>query len=152
MKFVRTLAFAWALCGVAAVLYAQGVQTGTIRGTVHDEQGLAVPGVTITATSPSLQGPRTQVTDVTGGFTFPNLPPGTYTVSFELSGFATVKRETNVALGLVVEQNVTLRAAGVAETVQVVAETPAPIPTPIIGTNIKHDEVEALATPRTLQG
>jgi len=152
MKFVRTLAFAWALCGVAAVLYAQGVQTGTIRGTVHDEQGLAVPGVTVTATSPSLQGPRTQVTDVTGGFTFPNLPPGTYTVSFELSGFATVKRETNVALGLVVEQNVTLRAAGVAETVQVVAETPAPIATPIIGTNIKHDEVEALATPRTLQG
>ena len=73
-------------------------------------------------------------------------------MTFELSGFATVKRDTNVALGLVVDQNVTMRAAGLAETVQVVAETPAPIATPIIGTNIKHDEVEALATPRTLQG
>jgi Carboxypeptidase regulatory-like domain/TonB-dependent Receptor Plug Domain len=152
MKCVRTLAFAWALCGLASLLHAQGVQTGTIRGAVRDEQGLAVPGVTVTATSPALQGPRTQVTDATGGFTFPNLPPGAYSVSFELSGFATVKRQTNVALGLVVEQNVTLRAAGVAETVQVVAETPAPIATPIVGTNIKHDEVEALATPRTLQG
>src|SRR5207253_9408002 len=152
MKFVRTLAFAWALCLVGSLAHAQGVQTGTIRGIVHDEQGLAVPGVTVPATSLSLQGPRTQVTDTTGGYTFPNLPPGAYTVAFELSGFATVRRETNVALGLVLEQNVTLRAAGVAETVQVVAETPAPIATPIVGTNIKHDEVEALATPRTLQG
>ena len=140
------------ICGWQATAFAQGVQTGTIRGTVHDEQGLAVPGVTVTATSPALQGPRTAVSDNTGGYTFPNLPPGLYTVTFELSGFATVKRDTNVALGLVVDQNVTMRAAGLAETVQVVAETPAPIATPIIGTNIKHDEVEALATPRTLQG
>ena len=138
--------------GWQATAFAQGVQTGTIRGTVHDEQGLAVPGVTVTATSPALQGPRTAVSDNTGGYTFPSLPPGLYTVTFELSGFATVKRDTNVALGLVVDQNVTMRAAGLAETVQVVAETPAPIATPIIGTNIKHDEVEALATPRTLQG
>src|SRR6184192_767775 len=108
------------ICGWQATAFAQGVQTGTIRGAVRDEQGLAVPGVTVTATSPALQGPRTQVTDATGGFAFPNLPPGAYSVSFELSGFATVKRQTNVALGLVVEQNVTLRPAGVAETVQVV--------------------------------
>ena len=52
-------------------------------------------------------------------------------------------------LGLAVEQNVTMRAAGVAETVQVVAETPAPIATPVVGANFKHDEIEALATPRT---
>jgi hypothetical protein len=136
----------------AALAHAQGVQTGTIRGVVHDEQGLAVPGVTVTVTSPALQGARTQVTDSTGGYTFPNLPPGAYNVTFELTGFATVKRDTNVMLGLVVEQNVTMRAAGVAETVQVVAESPAPIATPIIGANLKHEELEALATPRTLQG
>ena len=45
-----------------------------------------------------------------------------------------------------------MRAAGVAETVQVVAESPAPIATPVVGMNIKHEEIEALATPRTLQG
>src|SRR6185503_1007722 len=64
----------------------------------------------------------------------------------------TVERPTTVPLGLVVEQNVTLNAAGVAETVQVVAATPAPVATPIVGMNIKHEELEALATPRTLQG
>src|SRR5262244_3855558 len=110
-------------CLCASTLLAQGVQTGTIRGTVHDEQGLAVPGVTVTATSPALQGPRVTVSDAAGGFTVPNLPPGPYAVTFELSDFATVKRDATVVLGLVVVENVTLRAAGVAETVQVVAET-----------------------------
>jgi len=152
IPFVRSLITIVLICASAAIAGAQGVQTGTIRGIVHDEQGLAVPGVTVTVTSPALQGPRTAVTDATGGYALPNLPPGAYAVSFELSGFAPVKRDTKVLLGLVVEQNVTLRAAGVAETVQVVAEQPAPIATPIIGTNVKHDEVEALATPRTLQG
>src|SRR6266403_975831 len=152
MRFARTFVVGLLLCGCASLLYAQGVQTGTIRGVVHDEQGLAAPGVTVTVTSPVLQGPRTSVTDSTGGYAFPNVPPGGYTVSFELSGFSTVSVKTNVLLGLVVEQNVTMRAAGVAETVRVVAESPAPIATPIIGTNITHDEVEKLATPRTLQG
>jgi hypothetical protein len=152
MKSVRTFVAGLLLCGCASLLHAQGVQTGTIRGVVHDEQGLAVPGVTVTVTSPALQGPRTAVTDSTGGFAIPSLPPGAYSMTFELSGFATITTETSVLLGRVVEQNVTIRAAGVAETVQVVAESPAPIATPIIGTNITHDEVEKLATPRTLQG
>ena len=44
----------WFVCCVvvSTVTYAQGVQTGTIRGTVRDQQNLAVPGVTVTATSP----------------------------------------------------------------------------------------------------
>jgi Carboxypeptidase regulatory-like domain len=152
MKFVRALAAAALVCGIASLVHAQGTQTGTIRGVVHDDQGLAVPGVTVTVSSPALQSLRSGVTDTSGGFAFPNLPPGDYTVKFELSGFATVTSATKLPLGLVVEQNVTLKPAGVAETVQVVAETPAPIATPIVGTNIKHDEVELLATPRTLQG
>jgi len=152
MKFVRALAAAALVCGIASLAHAQGTQTGTIRGVVHDDQGLAVPGVTVTASSPALQSPRAGVTDTSGGFSFPNLPPGTYTVKFELSGFATVTRATTLQLGLVVEQNVTLKPAGVAETVQVVAERPAPIATPIVGSNLKHDEIESLATPRTLQG
>src|SRR4051812_12389314 len=130
--FFRPLAAVLIVCATAALAHAQGVQTGTIRGIVHDEQGLAVPGVMVTVTSPALQGPRSAVTDSTGGYTLPNLPPGPYSVSFELTGFAAVKRDTNVLLGLVVDQSVTMRAAGVAETVQVVAESPAPIATPII--------------------
>ena len=139
-------------CAWSASAFAQGVQTGTIRGVVRDAQGLAVPGVTVTATSPALQGPRVVVTDTTGGYTFPSLPPGIYNVKFELSGFATVDQQSTVALGLTVDQNVTMRPAGVTESVNVVAETPAPIATPVVGTNLKHEEIESLAASRTIQG
>jgi hypothetical protein len=152
MKLLRTFALATLFCSVAAMLGAQGVQTGTVRGIVQDEQGLAVPGVTVTVTSPSLQGPRVVTSDAQGGFILPNLPPGSYDVKFELSGFATVTRSTVVPLGGIIQQNVTMRTAGLTETVQVVAESPAPIATPVVGINIKHEEIEALATPRTLQG
>ncbi len=152
MPRVRPLVLALIALFVTTAAFAQGIQTGTIRGTVHDDQGLAMPGVSVTATSPALQGPRTAVTDSTGGYTLPNLPPGHYTVAFDLSGFSPVKRDTDVALGLAVDQSVTMKPAGVAETVQVVAETPAPIATEIVGANIKHDEVESLATRRTLEG
>jgi len=152
MKFVRMFALAALFCSVATVLGAQGVQTGTIRGTVQDEQGLAVPGVTVTVTSPALQGPRVVTSDAQGNFVLPNLPPGAYEVKYELSGFATVTQNSNVPLGGIIQQNVTMRTAGLTETVQVVAESPAPIATPVVGINIKHEEIEALATPRTLQG
>jgi len=152
MRRFGSFILAWLLCGAAAPGFAQGVQTGTIRGVVHDDQALAVPGVTVTVTSPALQGPRSAVTDTEGAYTFLTLPPGDYTIRFELSGFGTVERRTAVPLGLVVVQDVTMKPAGVAETIQVVAETPAPIATPIVGANFKHDEVEALAMSRTLAG
>src|SRR5262249_14911521 len=112
----------------------------------------AVPGVTVSATSPSIQGQRQSVTDATGNYTLVALPPGTYEVKYELSGFATITQATVVSLGGTIEQNVALRAAGVTESVQVVAETPAPIATPTVGANFTHDEIDQLATSCTLQG
>src|SRR5579862_4595411 len=131
---------------------AQGVQNGAIRGMVKDAQNLAVPGATVTATSPALQGSRVEVTDAQGGFTLQNLPPGDYQVKFELSGFSTITQSTSVLLGLTVEQNVTIRPAGVAETVNVVAETPAAIATPVVGANFTGKEIDQLANPRTIEG
>jgi hypothetical protein len=142
-----------AMCAwIATSSYAQGVQTGTIRGVVKDQQDLAIPGVTVTVTSPDLLGSRTAVTDAQGLYALRALPPGGYQVKFELAGFGSVTRTTTVPLGLTVEQNASMRAAGVAETVQVVADAPTPIATPVVGINLKHDEIEALATPRTIQG
>jgi outer membrane receptor protein involved in Fe transport len=152
MKHLTFVLTAWLVFGFAAVSFGQGVQTGTIRGQVKDQQGLAVPGVTVSVTSPALQGSRTALTDVQGLYAIPALPAGTYRVSYELSGFTTIEQTTNLLLGLTVEQNVTMRPAGVSETIQVVAETPAPIATPIVGQNFKHDEIELLATPRTIEG
>ena len=141
----------FALVG-ASFASAQGVQTGTIRGTVRDQQGLPVPGVTITATSPALQGPRSTVSEGEGNYTLAALPAGQYEVTFELTGFTTVKQTTAVAVGLQVEQNVTLPTGALTEAVQVVAETPAAIASPTVSANIRKEEIDALATPRTIQG
>ena len=151
MKRLILLITAWSIFVSAGSLFAQGVQTGTIRGLVKDQQDLAVPGVTVTATSPALQGPRSAVTDREGLYVFRALPPGNYQLDFELAGFATLMRNAAVPLGSVIETNVSMRAAGVAESVQVTAEQPPPIATPVVGMNFKA-EIENLATPRTIQG
>jgi hypothetical protein len=67
------------ILGLTANGLAQGAQTGTIRGTVTDAQNAVMPGVTVTATSPSLQGSRSVLTDGQGGFSLRNLPAGTTT-------------------------------------------------------------------------
>ncbi len=63
-----------------------------------------MPGVSVTATSPALQGPRSTTTDAQGLYVIRALPPGEYQVRFELSGFGTVNRTSTVPLGLVVVQ------------------------------------------------
>src|SRR5436309_11748512 len=87
MRTVRTwLLTAAALLATAAVSSAQ-TTTGTIAGHVADSQGLALPGVTVSAQSPNPQGVRTVVTSGTGDYVFTLLPPGAYTITFDLSGF-----------------------------------------------------------------
>src|SRR6476620_6702488 len=64
--------------------------TGRLVGTIVDAQGAVLPGVTVTVTSPQLQGANTQITDANGQFRFPSLPPGAYHVKAELGGFKSV--------------------------------------------------------------
>ena len=67
-------------------------QTGAIAGSVTDETGGVLPGVTVEATSPALiEGVRTTVTDGAGLYTITALRPGTYTVTFTLPGFNTFR-------------------------------------------------------------
>ena len=152
MTSVRSFGLFLLLGAIAAPLFAQGVQTGTIRGVVKDQQGLAVPGTTITATSPALQGARTAVTDTEGNYSITALPPGAYTIKFTLSGFGDVTRSVTLPLGITIEQNATMQPGAVTEEVQVTGTLPTPIATSIVGANLKHEEIEALATPRTLEG
>jgi hypothetical protein len=152
MKAIVSLLTTCLILMLAADGLSQGVQTGIIRGTVLDAQGGVVPGVTVTVTSSALQGPRSTVTDAQGSFSLRSLPAGDYEITFELSGFRTVKQTSALPLGLTLERSVTIHPADVEIGVTVAAETPAPIATPIVGANFKHDEIEALATPRTLQG
>ena len=72
----------------------------SLAGTVRDTSGAVLPGVTIEASSPALiTKVRTGVTDETGQYRIPDLPPGTYKVTFSLPGFATVVREGARAVG-----------------------------------------------------
>ena len=78
---------------LVAIAPASAQQTGTLTGLVRDAQGGVLPGVTVTATGETLiGGSRTSVTGDAGSYQFA-LPPGSYTVAFELAGFAPLRRE-----------------------------------------------------------
>jgi hypothetical protein len=98
---------------------------GTISGRLEDTSGARIPGVTITVTSPAIQGQRDTITDESGSYRFLNMPIGTYTVKFELPGFKTLIREgIIVQAGVSTNLNPQLEVATVAETVTVTGESP----------------------------
>jgi hypothetical protein len=120
LRLVMTIALALV---VGAPAIAQET-TGTVRGRVVDAQGLAMPGVTVTATGP--QGTKNTITDAEGRFSIPFLTPGTYVVRGELQGFKAVEqRGVNVSLGQAVElPALKMEVGGLTETVQVIATSP----------------------------
>src|SRR5882724_10694928 len=112
------LASAWAQGGGAS-------QTGSINGKVTDASGAILPGVTVTAASPALMGVQTMITNEQGLYRFPAVPPGVYTLTYELTGFTTARREgISVALGFTATVHVDLSVATMQETVQVTAASP----------------------------
>jgi hypothetical protein len=111
------------MTALASPLFAQ--TTGQVIGTVVDAQGGVLPGVTVSAMSPQLQGTRTAVTDSTGTFRFPTLPPGTYVIKATLSGFADAAQENvMVSLDKSASLNLKLQVAGVSQTVNVIGASP----------------------------
>ena len=117
----------WLLMAVLALPSASVAQVlGTIAGAVTDPSGAVLPGVTVEAASPALiEKVRSATSDGTGQYRIVNLPPGTYTVTFSLTGFSTLRRE-----GVVVSINVTtsidgqLRIGDLKETVTVSGDAP----------------------------
>ena len=136
--------------GLNTAAFAQGVQTSVLQGAVRDTGGLVLPGVTVTATSPALQGPRSTVTDENGVYILRGLPPGRYTLDFELSGFARAQQTANVDLGRTTSLDVQLQLATVTEQVTVTAETPSALTSTSGGMNFTYEEVDALPTQRAL--
>jgi hypothetical protein len=98
---------------------------GSLRGYVKDEQGAVLPGVTMTASSPALLAPVTGVTDASGYYRLLNLPPGTFSITAELAGFSTYRREGIVMrAGLTLTVDVSLALGSLSETVTVSGESP----------------------------
>jgi hypothetical protein len=110
---------------LSPLAFSQSKETGAIVGTVTDEDGSPLPGATVKLISPNLMGTRTFVTDASGSYRFPALPPGIYTVRAELQGFRTYIREdvrltttTRLTVDLILKPSV------VEEEVTVVARSP----------------------------
>lgn len=125
MKFkVSVGVFAAALTIVFATA-ASAQTTGSINGTVTDNTGAVLPGVTVTATSPVMMGVQTAVTNENGAYRFPSVPPGTYRVAYELAGFSNIVREGIVVnIGFTATVNVQLQLASLQETVTVSGASP----------------------------
>lgn len=138
-----------ALFSSAASAFAQGEQSGAIRGRVSSSDGLAVPGAVVTVASPSLQGDRSGAADINGVYSIPGLPPGDYTVRVVLSGFGTVDRRVSVPLGSALVVDFSLAPTKVTETVEVTASAPTPIATPAGSMNLRTDATRLLPMGRT---
>jgi hypothetical protein len=93
----------------------QGVQTGTLTGTVKLPDGSGLPGVNVTVSSPAQQGPRTVVTGSAGEYLFKFLPPGDYKIDFEISGMKTVTRYASLAVGGSAVADATMAPSATAE-------------------------------------
>jgi hypothetical protein len=126
---------------LTASVFAQ--TTAQLVGTVTTD-GAALPGVTVTITSPQMQGSRTATTLDTGGYAFQGIPPGEYTVKFELSGMNTVTRSAKIGLGQTGRADADLKVAAVAEAITVTASAPTVLETTQVTSNLTHAEVEAL--------
>src|SRR5688572_22918774 len=114
-KYPRLLAVLALSLLVASSLFAQTSTTGALEGTVSDANG-PLPGVTVELHSPNLQGARVAVTDADGSFRFALLPPGSYTLTANLSGFAEVNRgNIQVPLGKTATVEVRMSSASVTQ-------------------------------------
>jgi outer membrane receptor protein involved in Fe transport len=99
--------------------------TGAIDGRVTDASNAVLPGVTVTLTGAALMGSRNTVTSDTGTFRFISIAPGLYTVTFELGGFATVRRtDIQVGAGFTATLNMTMNVASLEEAVTVSGASP----------------------------
>lgn len=113
------------LLGMSLPANAQSVTSGLIRGRVADDTGGALPGVTVTATSPALLAPKTDVTDAEGNYRLPDMPIGEYRLTYELAGFQQLAREgIQLSVGFQATVNVVLQIGSVQETITVAGETP----------------------------
>ena len=115
---------AWVV--LAVMLPSSALAQASISGIVRDSSGAVLPGVTVEASSPALiERVRSVTTDGSGQYQVIDLRPGTYTVTFSLSGFTSVKREGIELTGsFAAAVNSELSPGAVQELITVTAEAP----------------------------
>lgn len=135
------------LLAAPAALFAQRATAADISGTIQDESGAVLPGVTVTATNTATNQARTATTDRTGRYRIVALQPGVYSISTELAGFAPQQRKAvRLQIGQLAEMNFRLRP-GAAEAIVISAASPVVDPTQTsVSTVVGQQQIDTLPT------
>ncbi len=141
------------LCALLMALPAvsQGVPTGTLSGRVMTADGEALPGVLVTASSPSLQGTRTATTSENGDYTIPFLPPGPYRISFELEGFLSPQQDVKISAAQNTQLDADMSPSSVSEEIVVTGTYETISTTPQASSTYEKSFVEALPVEREIR-
>ena len=136
-----------AICAFAASATAQ-IDQGRFTGTATDAQGGVLPGVTVTAKSPSLLGTRTVVTEGDGKYSIASLPSGEYELTFEIAGFQTFRRANlKLLIGQILTIDAQLSVASLQESVVVTAASPVvDMQNTKVGTDFTTDKLVGVPT------
>lgn len=138
---------------IAAPGWAQSAGS-TIHGTVRDEQGGAIPGVTVTLSSPTLQVRQMiGVTQADGTYRFGELPAGTFRIAFELGGFKPyVVDEFRLPIGFVARVDAEMSVGGLEESVVVTGASPVvDLTSTVTSVNLTRETIESVPIGRSLQ-
>jgi hypothetical protein len=135
---------------LAAVNPTLASTTGAIVGTVKDESGAALPGVTVSVKGDAIVGTLTSVANSEGFYRFAVLPPGVYTLTYSMPGFATENRQgIKVSLGETLAENASLKVSQRSEEVTVTGEAPVvDTESNTVGTHYDKDWVRNAPIPR----
>ncbi len=153
MRRFKLLACLLLIVMAVGTAWSQMIPTGKLTGTVTDNGKLALPGVTVKISSPSLMVPEmSAITNQDGLFRMVSLPPGTYKVTFELEGFKTVVRE-----GIIINSNLTvtlpveMEQGAISESVLVVGQSPTvDVEKTQLGTTFTQEILESVPLTREL--
>ncbi|UCC41339.1 MAG: TonB-dependent receptor [Candidatus Aminicenantes bacterium] len=154
MRKFKTLSILVAVLMIASsALFAQ-TQSGTLKITVVDDEGTALPGVSLTLSSPVMMGEKTLISNAAGEVLFVNLTPGIYQIKSSLPGFQEKTSESiEVSLDRQTVLQIELKQATIEESITVVAVTPAVDTTKsVIAEHVTHEIVESLPIARDFVG
>ena len=152
--FLRAVVASMFVVMSAMPVIAQVSALSSIRGTVSDATGAALPGVTVTLTSPALQvAEMVAVTQPDGSYRFGELPPGIYRLKFELTGFNTfVREELRLTVGFEARVDAPLTIGTVQESVTVSGESPVvDLAKTTTAANLSKDQIAMLPVGRGFQ-
>jgi len=123
---VAVVTSALVLAVLAAPTASSQTATGGLRGFVKDDTGAVLVGVSVEAASPvRIGGAALDVSDAQGLYRFENLPPGEYSVTYSLQGFATVRREgIRVEVGRTIQVDAAMKVGAVEQAITVTGESP----------------------------